>query len=42
MELSKHLRTYARTIPGKQQLIITAFAKVCACVCVCVCLIMAI
>jgi T-complex protein 1 subunit eta len=29
MELSKYLRAYARTIAGKQQLIISAFAKVC-------------
>jgi hypothetical protein len=28
MELSKHLRDYARTIPGKQQLLINAYAKV--------------
>ena len=28
MELSKYLREYARTIPGKQQLIISAYAKV--------------
>ena len=27
MELSAYLRTYARTIPGKQQLVISAFAK---------------
>jgi len=27
MEISKYLRDYARTIAGKQQLIITAFAK---------------
>jgi T-complex protein 1 subunit eta len=27
MELSKYLRAYARTIAGKQQLIISAFAK---------------
>ncbi len=27
MELSKYLRAHARTIAGKQQLIITAFAK---------------
>ncbi len=28
MELSKHLRAYARTIAGKQQLLINAYAKV--------------
>ena len=28
MELSKHLRSFARTIPGKQQLLINAYAKV--------------
>ena len=27
MELSKYLRGYARTVAGKEQLIITAFAK---------------
>lgn len=27
MEVSAHLRQYARTIPGKQQLIINAFAR---------------
>lgn len=32
MELSKHLRDYARTIPGKQQLIISAYAKALECI----------
>lgn len=27
MEVCKHLRDYSRTIPGKQQLIISAYAK---------------
>jgi T-complex protein 1 subunit eta len=27
LELSAHLRSVARTIPGKQQLIVSAFAK---------------
>lgn len=27
MELSKYLRDYSRTIPGKQQLLIGAYAK---------------
>lgn len=27
METSKHLRDYARTIPGKSQLFINAYAK---------------
>ena len=27
MELSKFLRAHSRTIPGKQQLVINAFAK---------------
>lgn len=27
MELSRYLREYSRTIPGKQQLLIGAFAK---------------
>lgn len=31
MELSKILRAYALTIPGKQQLLISAFAKVTCC-----------
>lgn len=32
MELSRHLREYARTISGKQQLIISAFAKSLECI----------
>ncbi|XP_055328782.1 T-complex protein 1 subunit eta-like [Paramacrobiotus metropolitanus] len=32
MELSKFLRDYARTIPGKQQLIISAYARALECV----------
>lgn len=32
MELSKYLRDYARTIPGKQQLIISAYARALECI----------